>query len=683
MDMLDRLSSGWKAWLILLVITMGAAAPGVFAIPALDRDESRFAQASKQMLETGDYIRIRYQDGLRNKKPAGIHWLQAASTAAFSSAEAKEIWTYRVPSWIGAGLATLACFWAGMVLVGRRAAFVGAALFGSTILLTSEAHISKTDGMLVFFTTLGLGALARIYMRHDPLADLGQRANPTAAPSARPMALLFWLAMGLGFLIKGPVSIMVAGLAAAGVWAWDKAGQNQFGLWWRPLAWWPGPLLFFALWIPWFIWIQMATNGQFVEGAVGKDLADKFTGASEGHGGWPLYQLSHVPVWFFPATLALIPGVVFAWKTLRGESLAGRAKGRGALLVAAVLAVLWTGLAIASDALLSTKILVGYPFALVVVLGALGFARAWQTRWPVSAQPPGETVRALRFLLAWFGLTWIFFELMPTRLSHYVLPAYPALGLICGLAFTRLMEGMRMPVSRWASLALFALGGALFAAVGFPGIDELLMAELAGDFRSVDAETVMAQWQPILDYPLYLWGAGVAVFVVAMVLAVIRRQGAAIASGIFAATLLGWHARAVFLPSQTWIQPTVVAQNALKEVCGLPGRGEGCEAPDMIQVVGYSEPSYVMTTGTQNLHPPDTVVALPERDALPAAFLINLEDDAGPPALDLLRRSADRAGLCITESRHHYGINYSNGDPVHFVALRFTAPPCAVVQARR
>ncbi|MEM6667219.1 MAG: glycosyltransferase family 39 protein, partial [Pseudomonadota bacterium] len=121
----------------------------------------------------------------------------------------------------------------------------------------------------------------------------------------------------------------------------------------------------------------------------------------------------------------------------------------------------------------------------------------------------------------------------------------------------------------------------------------------------------------------------------------------------------------------------------LAEICGLPGRGDRCEAPRMIQAVGYSEPSYVMTTGTQNLHPPETVVALPDRTALPSAFLINLEDEEGAPALAYLRGSADLAGLCITESRHHYGINYSNGDPVHFVALRFAAPPCAVVQAGR
>ena len=108
MTLLDRLASGGRGYILLFFLTFFTALPGVFTMPALDRDESRFAQASKQMLETGDYIMIRYQDGMRNKKPAGIHWLQAGSTALFSSPEAKQIWSYRIPSFIGGAFAT--CF---------------------------------------------------------------------------------------------------------------------------------------------------------------------------------------------------------------------------------------------------------------------------------------------------------------------------------------------------------------------------------------------------------------------------------------------------------------------------------------------------------------------------------------------------------------------------------------------
>ena len=51
--------------------------PGFFTIPPVDRDEARFAQATKQMIETGDYVDIRFQDESRYKKPVGIYWLQA------------------------------------------------------------------------------------------------------------------------------------------------------------------------------------------------------------------------------------------------------------------------------------------------------------------------------------------------------------------------------------------------------------------------------------------------------------------------------------------------------------------------------------------------------------------------------------------------------------------------------
>src|SRR3954467_4709140 len=54
--------------------------PGILSLPALDRDESRFAQSSRQMVESGDVVDIRFGHVPRYKKPVGIYWLQAAST---------------------------------------------------------------------------------------------------------------------------------------------------------------------------------------------------------------------------------------------------------------------------------------------------------------------------------------------------------------------------------------------------------------------------------------------------------------------------------------------------------------------------------------------------------------------------------------------------------------------------
>src|SRR5262245_21489477 len=67
-----------RAVMVLVVAALLNILPGFFAIPPTDRDESRFAQATKQMLETGDFIDIRFQETTRYKKPVGIYWLQAA-----------------------------------------------------------------------------------------------------------------------------------------------------------------------------------------------------------------------------------------------------------------------------------------------------------------------------------------------------------------------------------------------------------------------------------------------------------------------------------------------------------------------------------------------------------------------------------------------------------------------------
>ena len=64
--------------------------PGFFNIPPVDRDEARFAQATKQMVETGDYVDIRFQDDVRYKKPVGIYWMQAAAVKTLQALQPAE-----------------------------------------------------------------------------------------------------------------------------------------------------------------------------------------------------------------------------------------------------------------------------------------------------------------------------------------------------------------------------------------------------------------------------------------------------------------------------------------------------------------------------------------------------------------------------------------------------------------
>src|SRR6185503_11261459 len=192
----DRFAQSWRAYALIALIALASALFGAGAVPVMDRDEARFAQASRQMVETGDYVRIRVQDEERSKKPVGIHWLQAASVHVFEpiTHRLNEIWPYRVPSALGVLMAALATLWAGTRLIGARAAFWGAALFASGVLLGFEGMTAKTDAALCGFTTLALAAAAHLYM---------------GAERPRALALVFWAALGAAILIKGPIAPLI------------------------------------------------------------------------------------------------------------------------------------------------------------------------------------------------------------------------------------------------------------------------------------------------------------------------------------------------------------------------------------------------------------------------------------------------------------------------------------------
>ena len=182
---------------------------GLDTVPPLDRDEPRFAQASRQMLETGDFIDIRFQDQPRYKKPVGIYWLQAASVSLFGEARETSLWAWRLVSVVGALAAVLSTYWAGRILFDRRAAYTAAAVLGGSLLLAVEAHIAKTDAVLLACIVAAEAALAHAYMagrRDPPTPAVGPRSGPGTGPSTGlAPALVFWIAIGAGILIKGPV----------------------------------------------------------------------------------------------------------------------------------------------------------------------------------------------------------------------------------------------------------------------------------------------------------------------------------------------------------------------------------------------------------------------------------------------------------------------------------------------
>src|SRR3979411_2495971 len=158
--------------------------PGFFNIPPIDRDEARFAQATKQMVETGDFVDIRFQDEVRYKKPVGIYWLQAAavetaSTLGLPRAQVR-IWLYRVPSLIGAIGAVLLTYWTALAFVTRRGAVFAGLIMGSSVLLGVEARLAETEAMRRLTVVAAMGALARGYLSRQ------RGGEPVHTPSSSP-----------------------------------------------------------------------------------------------------------------------------------------------------------------------------------------------------------------------------------------------------------------------------------------------------------------------------------------------------------------------------------------------------------------------------------------------------------------------------------------------------------------
>lgn len=331
---------GWRPYAALLVLGLLILAPGIRTLPPLDRDESRFAQASRQMLESGDLIDIRFQDEPRYKKPVAVYWLQAASAALFSRADAAEIWPYRLPSLAGALAAVLLTFAIGRRLFDPPTAFAAAVLLACSLLLNLEARQAKTDAVLLATICVAQLCLAHVYL-----------AGRVGGAPARGAALLLWAALGFGILVKGPVIVLVTGLTALTLAIFDRDRAWLRHL--RPIA---GLALVVAITGPWLAAIAIRSGGAFFTEAIGHDLGPKLIAAQESHGAPPGYYLLLFGLSFWPGSLLALAAAPFVWRE--------------------------------------------------------------------RARP------AIRFCLAWLVPTWIFFEILPTKLPHYVLPTYPAIALL-------------------------------------------------------------------------------------------------------------------------------------------------------------------------------------------------------------------------------------------------------------
>jgi len=284
----------WQGYFFLILICFAFFVPGLVSLPPTDRDESLFSQASKQMIETGNYVDIRIQNQPRYKKPIGIYWLQALSVRLFNPDHLNEIWAYRLPSLLGATLAVVMTAALGTLFFGPLTGVLAALMMAGCLVLNVEARLAKTDAALLGTIMVAQYALARAYR-------LSIRSCF--------VPIVFWTALGAGILIKGPIILLV--VASTLIWVRVTEKNLTWAHSLKPLWGIPYVLLLTA---PWFIAIAMQSHGQFIHDAGGQDfLAKIWQGQNRGILP-PGLHFMVMPAVFFPFSLFILLAIPDVWK---------------------------------------------------------------------------------------------------------------------------------------------------------------------------------------------------------------------------------------------------------------------------------------------------------------------------------------------------------------------------------
>jgi 4-amino-4-deoxy-L-arabinose transferase-like glycosyltransferase len=603
------------SWLVsAIVVTLLAAAVylvGIAAVPVTDRDEPRFAQASRQMAEAeslGGWIVPRVGDKIRLKKPPLIYWAQAPIVLAATGGDPRQdaIWMYRLPSAIAAWLAGLATLWLGRRMFGGNVGLLAAATLVICPVLVTDAHMARADEVLLFATTLAMCALWICWKSHRvaPAARGGLPFAPTVA---------LWFFIALGMLAKGPITPFVVGSCA---FVCAAARRDWRFLWrLRPFT---GIAVLACIAVPWVVLAAREVGWETLREAFRAEVLDRAKEGAEGHGAPPGYYLITLVAFFFPGSL--LTALAFGRLFLRA-------------------------------------------FAATTAEHA-GFFSRFRTRL-FSARGRDAEI----FLLGWAVPTWLAFEIVVTKFPHYILPIYPALALFtarCVLGGLRAMPKKLDGLDRFGFGAWMVVGACL--ALGGPAIAIFLasrgwVASAEGAWPAFQADSVVR----VVLASCATLGA-VVLIVLAWRDAVRDRFVRAMTLAIPATVLAEVAIFGAWIPSFRWVFNT-------PRIVGIVAEHSGKTPSDddfpRIGGVGYQEDSLLWTTRDRLDRLGDRVTdanraqVLAWIEANPGAYLLiprtEIEDLAdGARALEPVGELD--------------GFNYSDGDPVAHAILRVKPP---------
>lgn len=440
-------------------------------VPLWDRDEPRYAQCSRQMLQSGDWVVPHLYDDLRTAKPPVTYWVQATAMAVFGENE----FAARFPSAVGVGLSLLLVGLAVRRAVGAEHAFWTVLVLASNVMVMVAAKSSLTDGILFFFVTAGQLCVFQIW-----------RGRGTW-----PVVIALGLVDGVALMTKGPVVFGVHAMTLVGLaflhWSmrWSAAQRK---------------LVLVGL-------VAVALTS--LAGDYGPGLFGSKQPA-------PMWAIGAVQAAIVLALAAACRGA--ARRASENESPGGaEGKVRNADLTDAPLSIevrelplviSWKSAVAKSLAVVGLIVAVGLPWAILLGQRSPGFmwrmlgkeigerttvpqeghqgpwgyylVSVWPTLLPWSLLLPAALVLGwkrrgdpkVRFALAAVLGPWLMFEEVRTKLPHYLLPCFVPLAYLMADAIVQCLRhgsaalsdaAFRRGATIWAGL-LIALGVTPFMA---------------------------------------------------------------------------------------------------------------------------------------------------------------------------------------------------------------------------
>jgi 4-amino-4-deoxy-L-arabinose transferase-like glycosyltransferase len=534
---------GERSWILALLF---AAAAAVFFVgngrtSLFDRDEPRYAQCSRQMLDSGDWVVPRLYDRIRAAKPPGIYWCQAAAMKLFG----ENAFAARLPSVVATLLAMAVLGFALFHEVGPRRTVWTLFIFSTSTLVIYASKMAMTDAVLLFFTLI---AFVSIYL-------LWRGRGGWGAVVAVSVSIAF------GGLIKGPfiLGVLAATLAVLGLlWAVDRRresapgfplddrydpGLDLVGAKVIPIR--PGMAILktgvglaivVALVLPWLVMIRYR-EPIFLSAAT-QDAREHLEKGSEGHTGYPGFHL--LVIW----------GTYLPWSLLLPLAIG-------------------MGIANRRDPLVR--------FALASVLGS-----------------------------------WVFAEILKTKLPHYMLPAMPGLAFLTADAVVRSLDGETDALtSRGIRIGAGVIG------VVIVGLATVPWWWLAISFHSF-------QWVPLIGLAVVGIGFGFSVWFFFHT----RRPLAGLISMGVGALALGAMLFGVYFPQSQPLRLSIRAADIL--------RSHGVTEPGQALMLDYKEPSLAFYQGGTIREAKHSMPVVEDIDSAPPWMVMTREvwDHAPPGARD-------------------------------------------------